>query len=203
MHFASRYSGSYRAAQQAAALFGGRVQAIDSDNGTYGLALQALRAAQLADQGATLSEIVNDNAGSGNAQLTHFMVDTLDYLKMSGRVSGISAFIGNLFGIKPMLRFSGGELLPAGRARGTARGLQELTQSLSAYAQGQSGRLRLAYIYAPGGEENVAALQAQLSSWGYEDAGTHLVGPTITSVVGPGSVGVVAEAVRPLPLLRR
>lgn len=202
VHATGRHSESYKLASQAAARFGNRVRTVDSENGSYALGLQALRAAQLADLKADMPEIVADNSGSGRAQHTYFMLDTLDHLKFSGRISGLSAYLGNLLGVKPALKFERGEMVAGGRSRGLNRGLMDLAQSLSTYASQQNSSLRLAYLYAPGGESTISSLKSQLGSWGYEDAGTHLFGPAMTSVLGPGAIGIVAEPVRPLPRLR-
>lgn len=199
VHMASGLSRSFEAASQAARLFGGRVHPVDSQIGTYGLALQALRAADMADHSVSAPSIVEDLRQVQHKQSVYFMAGTLDYLKMSGRVSGVSAFLGNLFGIKPLMKYEGGQIIAAGRARGTSNGLTELTKAVLNFASHNPGTLRVAYLYSPGGEADVASLRAQMASWGYKDGGTHMIGSTMTSVTGPYGVGIVAELVRPLP----
>lgn len=199
LHMASGLSRSFETASHAARLFEGRVHTLDSQSGTYALGLQALRAANMADHSVEAADILADLRGVGRKQFAYFMVDTLDYLKMSGRVSGALATLGNLFGIKPLLRYQEGEIVMAGRVRGQSRAMTELSRILVDYAAQNPGGLRVAYLYTPGGEANVEALRHLMASWGYKEDGTHLVGPTMAAVTGPGAVGLVAELVRPLP----
>jgi fatty acid kinase fatty acid binding subunit len=50
---------------------------------------------------------------------THFLgvLDTLDYVKRSGRLNGALALLGNTLVVKPILALKHGEIMPAGIAR--------------------------------------------------------------------------------------
>lgn len=199
VHYSSRLSRSFENAVQAARLFEGRVHPLDSGIGTYALALQAKRAANMADHSVEVSDILADLRGVGYKQFAYFMADTLDYLRATGRVNAASAFIGNLFGIKPLLRYEQGQILAAGRARGTVKAMSELSHALVTYAGQNPGALRVSYLLTPGGEASLEVLRQQTATWGYREDGVHQVGPLLTAAVGPGAVGLVAELVRPIP----
>ncbi len=199
LHTSSRLSRSYETATQAARLFGGRVHTLDSGTSAYALGWQALRAAEMVDHGVATAELIDDLRDTGKRQFGLFMADTLDYLRMSGRVGGLSAFWGGLLGVKPLLGLQGGTLVPAGQPRGLNAALEEIGRALTDFAgQGTQG-LRVAYLYSPGGEAAAEQLRQQLTSWGHQDGGTHPAGPILTGFAGPGMVGLVAEPIRPLP----
>ena len=67
------------------------------------LGMMAMKASELQDEGKSLEEVVNyinENMQRYNLCGT---VGTLTYLRRAGRVSGASAFFGNLFGVKPVI----------------------------------------------------------------------------------------------------
>ena len=49
------------------------------------------------------------------------MVDTLEYLKKGGRISGAAALAGGVLGIKPVVTARDGELAVLGKARGSKK----------------------------------------------------------------------------------
>ncbi|GHG11545.1 DegV domain-containing protein [Deinococcus piscis] len=199
IHMPAGLSQSFAEAKQASTLFGDRVHQVDGGVGTYALGYQALRAAELADRGLSRAEIVADLAYMQQHHFVYFMVDTLDYLRMSGRISGVSAFIGNLFGIKPLLKYEHAQVVAAGRARGHRAGVQQISEALSQFAVQQPYPLRLTYLYSPGGEQQVNMLGEQLSSWGYRDVNVQKTGTVTTAIGGPGGMALIADPIRPVP----
>ena len=75
---------------------------IDALVSSLGLGMLTLDAAKQRDAGLSVEELakwVEDNRLHYNMFAT---VDTLSYLKASGRISGAAAFFGNIFGVKPI-----------------------------------------------------------------------------------------------------
>ena len=58
------------------------------------------------------------------------MLDTLEYLKRGGRISKSVAFAGGVLNIKPVLTFKDGEIVLAGKARGSRNGNNLLVQKI-------------------------------------------------------------------------
>ena len=58
------------------------------------------------------------------------LVDTLEYLKKGGRISGAVAFAGGLLNIKPVLAIADGEISMLGKARGSKMGNNLLVQEI-------------------------------------------------------------------------
>ena len=79
-----------------------RMVGFDSLNASLGLGMMTLKARELQKEGKSLDEVVawlNENKNKFNQAAT---VETLTYLKEAGRVSGGSAFFGNIVGVKPI-----------------------------------------------------------------------------------------------------
>ena len=80
-----------------------KIICIDTLRGSYALALLCIAASYFRKEGKSLEEVanwINDNKFTSNMEGT---VETLKYLKMSGRVSATSAFFGGLLNIKPII----------------------------------------------------------------------------------------------------
>ena len=104
----SGISGTYNAARIAAQelmdLYSGRfVHIVDSLGCGFGNGLLAVRAAKLSREGVSAREAaaILDEEVPHTCQ--YFTVDDLNFLKNTGRVSGMSAKIGTVLNIKPIL----------------------------------------------------------------------------------------------------
>ena len=80
-----------------------KIICIDAKRASAGLAMQVVRAAQLRDEGKTIEEVAQWI--TDNRQFIHQegSVDKLHWLKQAGRISFMSAFFGDLIGIKPLI----------------------------------------------------------------------------------------------------
>ena len=112
---ASGISGTFQQAKTAAETLSKQypdrtVIAVDSANASMGQGLMALKAADLRDMGESckaVAEWLNDNVYKLNSYLT---VDSLKYLKKSGRISALAALAGTLLSIKPIIKADGGPI---------------------------------------------------------------------------------------------
>jgi DegV family protein with EDD domain len=86
-----------------------RVTVFDSGNLTLGTGLLAVTAAKAADEGRSLGDILA--ALEEQASRTHCIaaLDTLKYLRRSGRLSRFQSSLGSLLQIKTLLRMHAGE----------------------------------------------------------------------------------------------
>ena len=143
----SRLSGTYQSACIAAEDFPGRVRVLDSRSVTIGAQILARYAARLAAEGRGLDEaFALAEAARERAQVIA-LLDTLEYLKRGGRISGAAALAGGLLSIKPVVTLRGGEVAVIGKARGSKNGTNLLSQLIEKhgvdfsmpYALGYSG----------------------------------------------------------------
>lgn len=117
----SGLSGTYQSACIAAADYG-NVFVVDSQNAAIGTGCLAELALKLADSGVEAREIA-ETLNKEKEKLRLFgVLDTLEYLKKGGRISGTVAFVGGMLSIKPMITITDGLVALAGKARGTKQG---------------------------------------------------------------------------------
>ncbi|MBP1700973.1 MAG: degV family protein [Chloroflexi bacterium] len=130
IHASSLLSGIFGAASAAAQAFDSQVHVIDSGMVTLGLGYQVLSAAQAALQGASLETIVPLVESVRHRARVVAMLDTLDYVRRSGRVSWARARIGSLLNLKPFVEVRSGQVLSLGETRTRSKGIERLRQLL-------------------------------------------------------------------------
>ena len=129
IHASSQLSGIFNAASLGAQAFGDQVKVIDSENLSLGLGFQVLAAAQAAIT-QPLDGILSVVKDVRNRARLVAMLDTLEYVHRSGRVSWARAQIGALLRIKPFLEIKDGVVLSKGKARTRKNGIQRLRKML-------------------------------------------------------------------------
>jgi DegV family protein with EDD domain len=192
IHISGQLSGTVGSARLAAQDFGGRVTVIDSHTVTMGLGMQAIRASQMGQDGRSMAEIVAELEKVQRTASIRFTVDTLDFLRMNGRIGGAAALLGGLLNIKPILAVRGGKVEAAGRARGSKKAQAEIVQFAREFAA-QHGPARASYMCTDGGEATLEEMRAALAGSGIEDFGNHKFGAVIATHAGPGTYGLVLE----------
>lgn len=80
------------------------------------------RAVQLRDRGMIARDIVADLEECKKRVHLITLFDTLEYLKLGGRISAAAAFAGGILSIKPVLTVHNGEVIAIGKARGSKNG---------------------------------------------------------------------------------
>ncbi len=130
VHCASTLSGIFNAARVAAENFDSRVHVVDTGQLSLGLGFQAIGAAQAAAQGSI--EFVLDAIGSIRQRLKLIaMLDTLDQLKRSGRVSWVRSSLGSLLKVRLFLEVQDGKVLRLGETRTRTKGIHRLAEMLT------------------------------------------------------------------------
>ncbi len=128
----SGISGTYNAAMAAARElmedFGDRfIHVVDSRGCGFGNGLLATRAASLSRAGLSAREaaVILDEEVPHTCQ--YFTVDDLNFLKSTGRVSGVTAAIGTVLNIKPILYgTSEGQIVACSKVRGRQRSIDAI-----------------------------------------------------------------------------
>ncbi|WP_407570784.1 DegV family protein [Deinococcus altitudinis] len=192
VHISGQLSGTVGSARLAAQDFGGRVTVMDSHTVTMGLGMQAIRASQMSQGGRSMAEIVAALELVQRSAAIRFTVDTLDFLRMNGRIGGAAALLGGLLNIKPILAVRGGKVEAAGRARGSKKAQAEIVQFARDFAA-QNGPSRASFMCTDGGEATLEEMRTALAGSGIEDFGNHKFGAVIATHAGPGTYGLVLE----------
>ncbi|OKP93313.1 DegV family protein [Paenibacillus sp. P32E] len=188
----SALSSTYQNALLAAGEFPeGRVQVVDSETLCGGIALLVIKAARAAAKGQNALEIAAMLKECRSRVETEFVVDTLDYLYMGGRCSGMQNFIGSLLKIRPVLRLIDGAIVPVSKIRGKKEKVVEqmLQHALTHADEIDKELLIVAHTLA---EEDARYLeQALREQTGVDEIATIHAGCVIGSHCGPGTVGLM------------
>ncbi len=121
IHAASSLSGIFNAARLAAESFGGRVRLVDSGQLSLGTGFQVLDAAEAISSGAESQEVATILASIQEGIKLVAALDSLDYLRRSGRVSWAKARVTSLLKLKPIIALAHGNVESLGAVRTTRR----------------------------------------------------------------------------------
>lgn len=160
------------------------VTVLDARQLSLGTGFLAVRAAQEAAAGRTMRQILV--ALDEQISRTHVFaaLDTLEFLKRSGRMNWAIAGLGEVLQIKPLLKMYEGE--PTSERVRTSNGaMQRLLELLS--DRGPFERVAIVHTHAP---ERAQHLQEQAAGLLPEDGVLSVdITPVIGAHIGPGAVG--------------
>lgn len=171
-----------------------KIAVIDSlcASGGYGLFLH--KAAEQRDKGMSFEEIVAWADEYRHNVIHWFTVDDLEYLKRGGRVSKTAAAIGGVLKLKPVLHVNeNGQLVSVGMARGRKNALKDLVKNaiedVNAYSK--AGCTQTIHInHADCIEDAEYCRSLLLERTDVKDISITLIGPTIGSHSGPGTLAI-------------
>lgn len=185
----SEMSGTYQSAEVARTQVGrDNVFVIDSRTTTFELALLVRLAVRYRDNGLTAAEIdARIRSLIGRARL-FAVVDTLKYLKMSGRISTTTAFVGGLLGINPIIAITDGRVVSIGKARGLKAGLKIIQEQMIASPPDPDFPVIFGNTNAPDAlRQTVDYLVKEFGLTDYMEAD---IGTIVGTHVGPGAAGI-------------
>jgi DegV family protein with EDD domain len=133
IHLPNNLSGTFNAARLAGENFDGRVHVVDSGQLSLGTGFQVIQAAESARRGALLQEVLETIRGVGQRVRVAALLESLEYIRRSGRVSWAKAMIGNLLHLQPLIELRFGSVLRLGQARTRHQGIQRLTDVLTSW----------------------------------------------------------------------
>lgn len=185
---ASKLSGTYQSATIAAEEFPGKVFVVDSRSAAIGSGILTEYALELAEQGMTGEQILQELMEKRKQVHLYFMVDTLEYLKKGGRLNAAVAVVGGLLNIKPILHVEeSGEL----KMLSTARGMKKAFAALSELAEKDGGPDRskpILLAYTGTSDENLVKYMEESTDIWAPGTKSTIVGAAIGVHAGPGAV---------------
>ena len=181
-------------AQQAANEFPGRITVVDSLSLSLGLGFQVLAAAEAAEEGLESALVA---IRSTHRRLHVFAVlDTLEYVRRSGRVPAAITILGSLLSIKPVIELREGVVRPLDAPRTSSKGAQKLFSLLV-----ELGPLEQLSILHTNAElragEFLLRLRAEHAAFLPGDIRIINVTPVIGNHVGPNGLGFAAVKIKP------
>jgi DegV family protein with EDD domain len=192
IHLSHTLSGLYNVALKASETIENVVvKTFDSGHVSLGTGFVVETAAKMALAGKTMDEIIIKLKDVVERTYTFAAIDTLKFLRRSGRVSRLQASLGSLLQIKPIIKMHNGVVgMEAVRtARSAIERIMELVRSL-----GPLETLGLLHSNAP--EKAETLKQQAIALFPKDQISTYSVdvASVIGSHIGPGAVGFAALA---------
>jgi DegV family protein with EDD domain len=187
IHVSSLLSGIYNTAHTAAQAFGDRIHVLDSKQLSLGLGFQVLDAAKMVANGFSCEQVLQKIESTQARVHVFAMLDTLEYVRRSGRVSWARARIGSLFQIKPFLEIKDGKVLSLGQARTRKKGIPHLMGLLD-----HIGDIEQLAILHTNAEEDAHKIREKLTIMLEEQPLIVNVTTIVGTHVGPNGLGLAA-----------
>ena len=159
-------------------------------------AVLVIKAAQLADEGYSLEEIVKELEVMRSNQKTFFIVDTLEYLVHGGRIGRVSAAVGNLLNLKPIIRIGDdGKYETVAKIRGRAKAIHYFVEEVEKILS--SGEKYKIYFSHAKGEEIKERIIKEIKETypNISIEGDTWISPVACVHCGPGYVGMLIQKV--------
>jgi DegV family protein with EDD domain len=181
-------SGTLKSAQVGAQQLEGRdVRIIDSRTASMGHGMLAQIGARMARAGSSADEIEAAIEETKARVKLYIGLDTLEYLKRGGRISGARAAVGTMLSIKPIITVENGIVENADRVRTRAKARERVLELLTAEPLEQASILHGTHADV----EEFTARFAERSGLPAERIQVMAIGPSVGPHVGPGCVGGV------------
>lgn len=150
---------------------------------------------ELYKNGKTIEEILKWAENEVDKFAIYFYVDDLKFFQRSGRVSGFSAFMGNVFGIHPIIHVSSeGNMEAIAKGKGKIGTLRKILTYIDELQEDiKEHKVMIAHTDA----EDIAITLSEIMKEKYGndlDIEIVVVNPTIGSHCGPDCVGITFHA---------
>jgi len=170
------------------------VEVVDTKTAAAGLALVVKAISAAISAGKSVKDAVALAHEVVGTMGTYFVVDTLKYLHMGGRIGGASRFFGSALEIKPILYLNDeGKIDSLEKVRTKKKAHQKLVELVSEKAGGKKCTIGVMHAQSEDDANKIAGqLQDQLD---VAEIGVYDLSPVIGAHVGPGTIGVSVHTV--------
>ena len=189
IHAAEQLTTIINSARQAAQDFPNKITVIDSGSLTMGFGFQAIAAAEAAQDG--LQAVLNTIRSTRERLKVYAALDTMEYLRRSGRVPGAVTALGGFLSIKPLIELLDGEVKAIGAMRTTSQANERILNLLL-----QRGELERLAILHTGAESRAKELLGAVMQKASQSVPRDILMINVTTVIGthlgPNGLGFAA-----------
>lgn len=190
----SGLSGSCQTAQVLAQDYEEKVQVVDNHRISVTQRQSVLDALMLKEKGCSAKEIKEALEQTAYESIVYVGVETLEYLKMGGRVTPAGAAMGTLLSIKPLLVIAGERLDAYAKVRGTKSCKKRLLMEMKTIADEFHKNSDEIYVGVAGSfgkkEEHQEWMEMGQEMFPWEDVKYDPLTFSISCHVGPGAFGM-------------
>ncbi len=165
------------------------LQIIDTKAASIGFGLIVYYAAQLANEGKSMAEIIELTNFNKDHMEHVFTVDDLEYLYRGGRVSRGAAMIGSMLNIKPILDVEDGKLIPIQKIRSRKKVVKRMIEIMGERGEHLDNQV----IGISHGDDLETALEVKQmieTKFGSKEFIINNIGCVIGAHSGPGTMAV-------------
>lgn len=186
VHVAGTLSGTIKAAEIARSMLPEReIYIVDSGGASMAEAILCFLGQELAAGGMAAADIAERLRDRASDLRMYVSLETLEYLKKGGRISGAQAAIGTLLSVKPIIAVEAGVVETADKPRTRSKSRERCIELICARP---IERLAILHTMAPDVAEFTAEIvrRAELDPAAVSQS---IVGPSVGPHLGPGCVG--------------
>ncbi|MCL4531173.1 MAG: DegV family protein [Chloroflexi bacterium] len=188
IHAAGPLTSMVGTAQQAANEFPNRITVVDSRSLSLGLGFQVLAAAEAADNGLDFDAALAAIESTRSRLHVFAALDTIEYVRRSGRIPGTIALLGSLLSIKPVIELTDGQVKAISAVRTTKQADERMMSFMR--AGGKLERLAILHTNAePRAREFLNRIMSEMSQSVPRDILMVNVTTVIGTHVGPNGLG--------------
>lgn len=169
-----------------------KVVVIDSLSASLGEGLLVNKAVELKRVGKSIDEIARWIEENKLNVCHYFTVDDLNHLYRGGRVSKVTAILGTVIGVKPILYVDNeGKLIPIAKVRGRKKSLTSLVDNMEKLIGSYKSQNDIVFISHGDAKEDAEAVADKIKErLGIESFLISPIGPTIGAHSGPGTIAL-------------
>jgi DegV family protein with EDD domain len=190
VHISTELSSTIGAAEHAAREFDGAVRVVDSKSAGMGTGFVAIAASRASRHGDDLNAVAAQAESTVPKVHAFLVVQRLENLRRSGRISATAFRLGTALALKPLLRIDSGKLVLAQRIRTTSKAIVAMVEQVLEVVGERRAALAVHHVDNPAAAAEVAATLAGALP-GCGPAIVTDLGPVLGVHLGPGAVGVV------------
>ena len=170
----------------------------DSHYFSSALGYMVAEAAEMALNGVSRAEIIKRLEWRRERSTIFIAIDTLEFLRRSGRVNFVQAGIATMLNLKPILTVKEGHLSVVGRVRSRHRSLRRLLTLLEEQVSTMPAPLWVSVMHGNAAEEAAWLLSQITKRFSVERQFISEAPASLALHGGPGVVGVMATAGGPI-----
>jgi DegV family protein with EDD domain len=191
IHVAGTLSATLKSAHIAREMLPDReIHVVDSLGASMAQGILAKMAVEMAAEGRSAAEIAEIVEARAPDMIMYVALETLEYLRKGGRISGAQATIGTLLSVKPIIVVKHGVVETGDKVRTRSKARERLIELV---VERPIERLAILHSVSPDVETFRDELLARIpDAPAAADVPIALVGASIGPHIGPGCVGAVA-----------
>lgn len=189
IHISSGLSSTYAMAESAAKSLEGSIKVFDSKSISMGIGLQVAETLDMIKDNLSLDSILEHLTSLRSKTEVFFSLETLEYLEKGGRIGKVSALLGTILNIKPVVRVENGIYVPLDKARNQHQAIKKMVEHTLKTLRGRLPR-HVAVVHGAA-EEGAQVLKHCLEeALGKKVTLFNETGPVIGVHTGPGTLGL-------------